>query len=230
MKPYQKIQIKECGEALIAIPLDKFIVENPPPYQKLGANYGNKSPYYLRRGVLDALIKAQDYLDNLKKGWKIKVFDAYRPLQVQQFMVDYTFDLLLKEKGLKVEQLSSQTRQKIWDQVYQFWAIPSDNPATPPPHSTGAAIDVTLVDNQGNTVNMGGKIDEVSEISYPNFYAESNNLIEREYHQNRLLLNQVMEYAGFLRHPNEWWHFSLGDQLWVWLHNQINQSARYGSI
>jgi zinc D-Ala-D-Ala dipeptidase len=228
MKPYQQILIQECGEPLIAIPLDKFSVETPPPYEKLGANYGDKSPYYLRQGVLEALIKAQDYLDKIKKGWKIKVFDAYRPLQVQQFMVDYTFDLLLKEKGLKVEELSSETKQKIWDNVYQFWAIPSANPDTPPPHSTGAAIDVTLVNNQGITVNMGGEIDEVSEISYPNFYANTNNLTEKNYHENRLLLNQVMEYAGFLRHPNEWWHFSQGDQLWAWLSNHA--IARYGRV
>ncbi len=228
MKPYQQILIQECGEPLIAIPLDKFSVETPPPYEKLGANYGDKSPYFLRQGVLEALIKAQNYLDTLKKGWKIKVFDAYRPLQVQQFMVDYTFDLLLTEKGLKLDTLSLETKQKIWDEVYKFWAIPSDNPNTPPPHSTGAAIDVCLVNNQGRIVNMGGEIDEVSEISYPNFYANTNNLNEKIYHENRVLLNQVMEYAGFLRHPNEWWHFSQGDQLWAWLSNQT--SARYGRV
>jgi D-alanyl-D-alanine dipeptidase len=43
-----------------------------------------------------------------------------------------------------------------------------------------------------------------------------------------------MESAGFLRHPGEWWHFSLGDQLWAWLYNQRNPEssmiARYGRI
>ena len=31
-----------------------------------------------------------------------------------------------------------------------------------------------------------------------------------------------MEQAGFVQHPNEWWHFSYGDQLWSWLRNQGN--------
>ena len=40
--------------------------------------------------------------------------------------------------------------------------------------------------------------------------------------------------AGFQRHPNEWWHFSLGDQMWAWLSNQENPThlvvARYGRV
>jgi D-alanyl-D-alanine dipeptidase len=238
MKAYQKISIKECGEPLIAIPLDKFIIEFPPPYQKLGADYGDKSPYYLREGVLDALIKAQEYLQMINHSWKIKIFDAYRPLQVQQFMVDYTFNLILQEQGLKGEDLTLEIREVILAKVYQFWAIPSDNPATPPPHSTGAAVDVTLVDEEERNINMGGEIDEVAEISYPNFYENSSDLRQQEYHYHRVLLNQIMEYAGFLRHPNEWWHFSLGDQLWVWLYNQRQVTgdekkldfARYGGV
>ena len=35
-----------------------------------------------------------------------------------------------------------------------------------------------------------------------------------------------METAGFAQHPNEWWHFSLGDQLWAW--RTGGQTARYG--
>ncbi|MCZ0900835.1 D-alanyl-D-alanine dipeptidase, partial [Microcoleus sp. HI-ES] len=37
---------------------------------------------------------------------------------------------------------------------------------------------------------------------------------------------------GFQQHPNEWWHFCLGDQMWAWLTNQNNSGsqliARYG--
>lgn len=25
-----------------------------------------------------------------------------------------------------------------------------------------------------------------------------------------------MGAAGFAQHPNEWWHYSFGDQLWAW--------------
>jgi zinc D-Ala-D-Ala dipeptidase len=33
---------------------------------------------------------------------------------------------------------------------------------------------------------------------------------------------QIMNDAGFIRHPAEWWHFSLGDQLWAWVNNQLD--------
>ncbi|MEO1402022.1 MAG: D-alanyl-D-alanine dipeptidase, partial [Cyanobacteria bacterium J06635_1] len=37
--------------------------------------------------------------------------------------------------------------------------------------------------------------------------------------------------AGFGQHPNEWWHFSYGDQLWAWLLRKSHpQAARYGAI
>jgi D-alanyl-D-alanine dipeptidase len=43
-----------------------------------------------------------------------------------------------------------------------------------------------------------------------------------------------MNHAGFRRHPGEWWHFSLGDQMWAWLSTQENPDnpviARYGRI
>ncbi len=236
MKPYQKIPIKECGESLAAIPQATFSLTSPHPYEKLGAPYEGKSPYYLRQSVLDALIQAQDYLNQTYPQWQIQIFDAYRPVAVQQFMVDYTFNQLLHSEGLQDRELSEAQKQQLWQQVYQIWAIPSDNPATPPPHSTGAAVDITLVDATGKVVDMGGEIDELSARSQPNYHATNNNQTAQEYHNRRQLLNQIMTQAGFIRHPGEWWHFSLGDQMWAWLYNQKqpvdnNQAiARYGKI
>ena len=251
MKPYQGIPIQECGEPLVSIPLEKFAVESPHPYEKLGASYGEKSPYYLRQGVLQALLKAQKKLQQLYPGWLIQIFDAYRPIEVQQFMVDYTFNSVIAAQNLNLEQLSLEQRQIIWEQVYQLWAIPSDNPATPPPHSTGAAIDVTLVNIQGKTIDMGGEIDELSVPSrsasrkarpgsgtgmrsQPDYYINSTDRQAQQYHHYRQLLNQVMSAADFRRHPGEWWHFSLGDQMWAWQNNLENPhnllNARYGRV
>lgn len=228
IKPYHSIPIQDCGEPLVTIPLEKFSIESPHPYKKLGAIYKEKSPYYLRQGVLDALLNAQSYLHQEYPRWNIQIFDAYRPVQVQQFMVDYTFNLVIKEQKLILENLTLQQQQTIWEKVYQIWAIPSDDRATPPPHSTGAAIDITLVNNQENSLNMGGEIDELSERSHPNYYINNNSKTERTYHQRREILNNIMSQAGFCRHPREWWHFSLGDQMWAWQKGE--STARYGRI
>ena len=234
MKPYQKIPIVECGEPLVPIPLEKFAVESPHPYEKLGAEYGGKSPYCLRIGVVEALQIAQSLLEKTHPGWRLKIYDAYRPIGVQQFMVDYTFNSLLQKQNLTSSTVSPQQRQNIWQQVYGLWAAPNIDRNMPPPHSTGSAVDLMLVNGNGDTVEMGGEIDELSERSQPRYYAQSDRLIEQQYHRHRQLLDQVMAYAGFLRHPSEWWHFSLGDQMWAWLYNQKHpediRQARYGRV
>ncbi|MBW4559869.1 MAG: D-alanyl-D-alanine dipeptidase [Mojavia pulchra JT2-VF2] len=234
MRPYHQIPIVECGEPLVEIPLKLFAVESPHPYEKLGAPYGEHSPYYLRQSVIDRLIAAQNYLQLLHPNWYIQIFDAYRPVAVQQFMVDYSFAEALQQRSLIEAELSPNQRQEIWELVYQIWAVPSLDEKTPPPHSTGAAVDVTLVDDTGQIVNMGSPIDELSERSLPDYYANSEYPEAKQYHSQRQLLQDVMLKAGFQRNPREWWHFSYGDQMWAWLNNQSHPdnsfTARYGRL
>lgn len=228
MRPYHQILILECGEPLVEIPLELFAVESPHPYAKLGATYGDYSPYYLRQTVVNNLIQAQNYLELLRPHWRIQIFDGYRPVAVQQFMVDYSFATAVQERGLIEAELTPQQRQEIWEAVYEIWAVPSLDQKTPPPHSTGAAVDVTLVDDNGNIVNMGSPIDELSERSHPDYYAHSQQPAAQQYNTHRQLLCDVMLKAGFQRNPKEWWHFCYGDQMWAWLSNQ--PSAMYGRV
>lgn len=242
MKPYQQVPIVECNEPLVEIsPI--FPRQHPHAYQGLGATYGEISPYHVRQGVLDRLILAQECLQRSHPDWQILIFDAYRPIAVQQFMVDYTFAEAVKAQGLTANELTSTQQQKIQQDVYQIWAIPSHDPHTPPPHSTGSAVDITLVDATGQEVFMGSPIDELSARSQPDYFreiaADPNRLpSERESaqlaDQHRQLLNTVMLQAGFLRHPGEWWHFCYGDQMWAWLTHQRSPDspvvARYGRV
>jgi zinc D-Ala-D-Ala dipeptidase len=242
MKPYQRIPIVECGEPLLPIPKGLFVLEEPHPYVKLGAPYGMQSPYFLRKSVLESLIAAQAFLQQQRPGWRIQIFDAYRPIGVQQFMVDYAIAESVRAKGLVLEQLTPAQKQEVLDQVYQFWAVPSHDPMTPPPHSTGAAIDVTLLDENKHVIDMGSPIDEISPRSYPDHFASLANLAQEEnlrdramlIHRHRQLLRESMLRAGFRQHPNEWWHFSLGDQMWAWQMNRESSEtmlvARYGAV
>jgi zinc D-Ala-D-Ala dipeptidase len=233
-KPYQQIPIIDCGEPLVPIDVDSFAIASPHPYAQLGAPYGTLSPYYLRQGAIERLWDAQTLLQKLAPGWQIQIFDAYRPLEVQQFMVDYTFNQLLTKEGLTSENLCETKQLDLWERVYQFWAPPCIDYQSPPPHSTGAAVDVTLVDKNGQVVDMGGEIDEISPKSYPDYFANSQNIIERQYHEQRELLKKVMFACGFRQHPNEWWHFCYGDQMWAWLElntdPQQQAIARYGRV
>ncbi|MEO1670502.1 MAG: M15 family metallopeptidase [Cyanobacteria bacterium J06631_2] len=234
MKPYHQIPIQDCGERLIQIPTSSLSLELPHPYVKLGAEYGNKSPYCLRQGVVQALLEAQFLVEKRYPGWKIKVYDAYRPVGVQQYMVNHTFNSLVKELDLREHQLSAQQRQELWSKVYRLWAAPSLDRKMPPPHSTGAAVDVTIVNDLGEALDMGGEIDELSERSHPEYYISDRDGDSQQYQFNRQLLYRVMTNSGFRQHPQEWWHFSLGDQMWAWLHNQEHPTdiaiSRYGRV
>lgn len=125
MRPYHKIPIVECGEPLVEIPLELFAVESPHPYEKLGAPYGDRSPYFLRQSVVDSLIAAQENLQLLHPDWNLQIFDAYRPVAVQKFMVNYAFGEALQMAGLTEAELSPDKSQAIWEEVYKIWAEPS---------------------------------------------------------------------------------------------------------
>lgn len=230
-RPYHDIPIHESNESLIPIPLESFAVETPHPYEKLGAPYGEYSPYFLREDVVKRLLNAQNYLQREYPGWQILIFDAFRPVTVQQFMVDYAFTEALQMRGLSpedVSQLSPYQLEEIWEQVYQIWAPPSLDMTTPPPHSTGSAVDVTLVDGKGKIIDMGSPIDEMSERSLPQYYEQNSHPQALEFAQNRQLLQNAMQSAGFTRNPREWWHFSHGDQMWAWLSGET--VAKYGRV
>jgi zinc D-Ala-D-Ala dipeptidase len=233
MKPYQRIPIAESHDPLVVIPSALARCE-PHAYAKLGAPYGDDSPFALRQGVIERLRQAQDCLQQFQLGWRLQIFDAYRPVAVQQFMVDYTFAQVLHDRGWPADQITPVQRADALQQVHQFWAIPNLNPLTPTPHSTGGAVDLTLIDASGQPVDMGGAIDELSPRSHPEHYVGLADELAQLYDRHRQLLNYCMTQAGFERHYHEWWHFSYGDQLWAWLRNRRDLGAgaiaQYGRV
>lgn len=224
MKTYQSIPIEECNDPLVDIPVEPFSFTEPHPYLALAAPYGKTSPWMLRQRVLDALLQAQDELDARRPGWQLKLFDAYRSVQVQAFMVWREFRLQAELTGQSLDPYRNPTELQQGDPdlygvlattVFEFWGIPSDDPRTPPPHCTGAAVDLTLQDASGQEIDMGGQIDETTARSYPDHYANATSPLAQAFHEHRGLLHTVMSSVGFCRHGNEWWHFSLGDQMWA---------------
>lgn len=226
MKAFRTIPIKECGEPLVPIPKNLFAFFDPPPYMACGADYGSASPWMLRSGVLKALTEAQTFLQSKRPGWKIMLFDVYRPNSVQIFMVEREFGIKAKDAGLDPAHITPEQREKLAERVFKYWSIPSDDPLTPPPHSTGATMDITLADEHGREVDMGSPTDEGAPPAVPDYFTNATDARGKQAHANRLLLREAMQSAGFRQHPGEWWHFSKGDQLWASLeHESGNASA-----
>ncbi len=228
LRPWSPIPIHEAGEPLLDLPPGLWRLE-PHPYLDLGAPYGaGASPFRLRRAVISRLEQAQAALQRRQPDWRLAIFDAWRPVAVQAFMVRHAFSVACRERGLDPD-ADGDSQRAVALEVDRFWAPPSPDPATPPPHSTGAAVDLTLADALGRPLPMGGEIDAIGPISAPDHYAEAPAGSEASHwHRRRLLLAAVMGEAGFAQHPNEWWHFSHGDQLWAWRRGQLR--ALYGRV
>ena len=88
------------------------------------------------------------------------------------------------------------------------------NRYTSPPggssHQYGGAVDVTLIDAQGNRLDMGTALTD-----YGKKVHTENSLITEGQRQNRKLLYKAMTDAGFVNYPLEWWHYSYGDRMWA---------------
>jgi D-alanyl-D-alanine dipeptidase len=82
------------------------------------------------------------------------------------------------------------------------------------PHVAGAAVDLTLVDLDGNGLDMGTEIDATPEQSGGACYFDSP-LIDVVARRNRTVLAHALSGAGLVNYPTEWWHWSYGDRYWA---------------
>ena len=227
MKIWNKIPIKDNGEKLIAIPSCIKLLD-PHPYSHLGAPYKDKTSIWkLREEVVNRLVKVHDYLLS-KSSFNLLIYDSWRPLEVQEFMFKRAFLLECEKSDIDISFENIKSYPSILKKVEKFWAYPSHDTRCPPPHSTGGALDVCLSDKDGNLVEMGSMVDQMDETSNPYFYSNINNEGAIIWNSRRNLLREIMTKFGFAQHPNEWWHFSYGDQLWAWKNKKAN--ALYGKI
>ena len=228
MKAWYQIPIVDNNEKLISVPCNIKLIE-PHPYLTLGAPYQNKSNLWsLRESVVLRLIKADKYLKTINKEYSLILYDTYRPIEVQSFMFYLSFKNECKKRGLRISNNDMNSYPEIIKEVEKFWAYPCFDNKSPPPHSTGGAIDLGIIDNSGRLIDMGCEIDAMHKSARPDFY---NNYYSEEakiWKKRRIILKQVMSKFGFVQHPNEWWHFSYGDQLWAWINS--NKNAIYGRI
>ncbi len=212
MKEFRELLIKDCEEELVLLSESDFALE--PMYFKWGLS--ESAGIRLRSGVLEKLREARAVLRARPgcEGWDFKIWDGYRTLKVQQILYDdYWKDLEAKN--------GEWTEEELHEAVQVFVSLPSRDRERPSPHNTGAAVDLTLVDAQGEEIPMGSEFDEFNEKSYSDHFADG------EFFENRRILIEVLEGLGFVNYPQEWWHFSYGDLFWAG--SREEGAAIYGS-
>lgn len=217
----RRIPIKENNEKLVPLSLypERIIVH--PAYFIQGIK-GALPECYVREKVYDKLLEAAELLP---AGYKLVVFDAWRPIQVQQSLFD-----TLKEQFRR--QYPLETEEEITKRTLTFVALPSTDPTRPSPHNTGGAVDLTIADNKGRLLNMGTEYDDPTEKSRTTYFEEllikghQLSREEREALENRRLLYHIMTSVGFTNYIDEWWHYDYGNQNWAWVSGR--EYAVYG--
>ena len=131
------------------------------------------------------------------QGYRLKVFDAYRPVcAVKQFVLWGLEDQDIRMKPYFYPQLE---KQELFIKGYI---------AARSSHSRGSAIDLTLFNMQtGKEVDMGSPFDLFSPVSHP----DCKDITQEQY-ENRMILRSAMIRGGFEPIDCEWWHFMLADE------------------
>ena len=146
----------------------------------------------------EAAESLKEVSDELKaKGYRLKIFDAYRP----QMAVDHF---------MRWAQDMNDTRMKafFYPEIEKDVLIPQGYIAAHSGHSRGSTVDLTLFDMCAQKeADMGSPFDYFGERSNPDYRG-----ITDEQYENRMLLRETMLRHGFRPLSSEWWHFTLKDE------------------
>jgi D-alanyl-D-alanine dipeptidase len=157
------------------------------------ANFLGKKLYskinraYLQRDVAKRLARVQEALQQKNPGYHLLIYDALRPLAVQQLM------------WKALDSLPPAERSKF-----------VSNPKNLSLHNMGAAIDLTITDANGKPLDMGAGFDDIRQLAYPIFedsFLRTGQLTALQV-KNRKLLRNAMQAQGFRQLPTEWWHYN----------------------
>lgn len=109
-------------------------------------------------------------------------------------------------------------------------AQPDDNPLSPAPHMTGAAVDVDLIREDGARIDFGHVLGtSASQTDYHEGYELLPEHTVSEHAQKvRRALYWTMSNQEFTNHPYEFWHYSYGDQMWALFTGE--SAAIYGAV
>ena len=135
----------------------------------------------------------------MEQGFRLKVFDAYRP----QKAVDHFVRWAKNPEDIRMKAF-------FYPDLEKKDIIPQGYIAEHSSHSRGSTVDLTLFDMATQQdLNMGGTFDFFGELSHPDYSGISE--VQRA---NRKLLQKLMAKHGFRPLETEWWHFTLENEPW----------------
>jgi D-alanyl-D-alanine dipeptidase len=208
------IPITENNEPMIDIKSRTELKYGPPPENILTKDCYTK----LRKTVFDKLCEAQKELPH---GWRFRIYEGFRSLKVQQMLFEQEFARVSKNQPTwsKAEVFRETTR--LVSPVVNY-----DQSQNIPPHNTGGAFDIELIDTDNQLIDMGMEAKDWGVVD-PDLCLTHCRRLTHQQKRNRRILLELLESFGFVNYPNEWWHFSYGDRYWAY--HTHHTDAIYGS-
>ena len=146
------------------------------------------------------------------RGFRLKVFDAYRPARAVRYFAMWGIDDL--DQRMKPFFYPDLAKGDILEQGYI---------AERSAHSRGSTVDLTLLEmSTGKELDMGGPFDFFGEVSHFGYRG-----ITDEQHKNRVILRGAMARNGFASIECEWWHFTLEDEPYPGTYFDFPVSSQY---
>ena len=161
----------------------------------------------LTRQAADSLRAVSD--DLLKQGYRLKIYDAYRPQCAVDHFMRWAADV--NDTLMKPYFYPDVPRDKLFKLGYIMEKSG---------HTRGSTVDLTLFDMATEKeVDMGGTFDWFGRESHPDYGGDpktgkytGNAKITAEQFHNRMILREAMLRHGFKALDEEWWHFTLENE------------------
>lgn len=159
----------------------------------------------LTRQAADSLLKVSE--DLKKDGYRLKIFDAYRPQKAVDCFMEWAEDL-------------NDTLMKscFYPELEKPRIIPEDYVCRKSSHTRGSTVDLTLFDvSTQKEVDMGSPFDYFGLMSHPDVQPGQQadgypSVLTEQQYENRMILRRAMLAHGFLPFTSEWWHFTLNNE------------------
>ena len=149
----------------------------------------------LTKKAAEALKAVSD--DVMAKGYRLKIYDAYRPQKAVDHFVRWAADVA--DTTMKYCFYPNLDKSVLFEQEYIMEKSG---------HTRGSTVDLTLFDMAtGKELDMGGTFDWFGEESHPDYRG-----ITDEQYAHRMILRTAMLSHGFKPLDSEWWHFTLADE------------------
>ena len=150
---------------------------------------------FLTKEAAAALKEVSD--DLIEKGYRLKIFDAYRPQKAVTDFMNWALD-----------PDDTKMKEYFYPELEKDVLFPQGYIAEHSGHSRGSTVDLTLFDmTTEKEVDMGGTFDYFGQLSHPDY----TDITEEQY-ANRMILREAMLAHGFRPLEEEWWHFTLDEE------------------